>query len=63
MSLKCNIIGGKGEKFEVQARGELQMGLLIEGMRRDGYEMTVSPPMVMMQKDKGDLPLSFVINY
>lgn len=35
-----------GDAYEVQGRGELQMGVLIETMRREGFEMSVSPPQV-----------------
>ena len=43
------IEGGGGEAFEVQARGELQLGLLIENMRREGFELSVSPPQVLIR--------------
>ena len=33
-----------GEAFEVSGRGELQMGVLIENMRREGFELSVSRP-------------------
>ncbi|KAI8925497.1 hypothetical protein BC831DRAFT_460567 [Entophlyctis helioformis] len=33
--------------FEVKGRGELQMGVLIESMRREGFELSVSPPRVI----------------
>lgn len=39
--------GGGGERYEVQARGELQLGVLIENMRREGLELAVSPPQVL----------------
>lgn len=35
------------ESIDVQGRGELQIGILIETMRREGFEMTVSPPFVL----------------
>ena len=35
------------ERSVVHARGELQLGILIEEMRREGYEMTVSPPRII----------------
>jgi GTP-binding protein len=34
------------ESIDVQGRGELQIGILVETMRREGFEMTVSPPKV-----------------
>ncbi|KAJ3041555.1 hypothetical protein HDV00_009031 [Rhizophlyctis rosea] len=36
-----------GEAYEVKGRGELQMGVLIETMRREGFELSVSPPKVI----------------
>ena len=35
------------EKSRVHARGELQLGILIEQMRREGYELSVSPPKII----------------
>ena len=37
--------------FEVRGRGELQMAVLIETMRREGYEFMVSKPKVITQKE------------
>ena len=39
-----------GEAFEVAGRGELQMGVLIENMRREGFELSVSRPQVLMRE-------------
>ena len=36
-----------GEKTTVYARGELQLGILIEQMRREGYELVISPPKIV----------------
>ena len=38
------------ERSVVHARGELQLGILIEEMRREGYELTVSPPKIITTK-------------
>jgi GTP-binding protein len=38
-----------GEAVEVRGRGELQLGILIETMRREGFEMSVSPPKVLLK--------------
>lgn len=44
------------DSFEVGGRGELQLGVLIENMRREGFEMSVSRPRVLLKKDeKGNL--------
>jgi GTP-binding protein len=42
-----------GEAFEVSGRGELQMGVLIENMRREGFELSISRPRVIMQEIDG----------
>jgi GTP-binding protein len=42
-----------GEAFEVSGRGELQMGVLIENMRREGFELSISRPQVIMRSDDG----------
>jgi GTP-binding protein len=39
-----------GEAFEVAGRGELQMGVLIENMRREGFELSVSRPQVLFRQ-------------
>ncbi|MBI1217408.1 MAG: translational GTPase TypA [Rhodobacteraceae bacterium] len=41
-----------GDAFEVAGRGELQMGVLIENMRREGFELSISRPRVIF-KDEG----------
>ncbi len=40
-----------GEAFEVSGRGELQMGVLIENMRREGFELSVSRPRVLFREE------------
>ena len=42
-----------GEAFEVSGRGELQMGVLIENMRREGFELSMSRPQVILREDDG----------
>lgn len=39
------------DSFEVAGRGELQLGVLIETMRREGFELSISRPKVLMKKD------------
>ena len=41
------------DAFEVCGRGELQMAVLIETMRREGYELMVSRPQVITKEQKG----------
>ena len=40
------------DAYEVAGRGELQLGVLIEGMRREGFEVSISRPRVVFQKDE-----------
>ena len=40
-----------GTGYEVAGRGELQLGVLIETMRREGYEMSISRPRVVYRED------------
>ncbi|WP_170394144.1 translational GTPase TypA [Ruegeria arenilitoris] len=42
-----------GEAFEVAGRGELQMGVLIENMRREGFELSISRPQVLFREEEG----------
>ncbi len=39
------------DSFEVAGRGELQLGVLIEQMRREGFELAISRPRVLTQTD------------
>ena len=41
--------------FEVRGRGELQMAVLIETMRREGYELMVSKPKVITKEENGKI--------
>ena len=41
------------DSFEIGGRGELQLGVLIETMRREGFELTVSRPRVLFQEVDG----------
>ncbi|MBT4110105.1 MAG: translational GTPase TypA [Pelagibacterales bacterium] len=42
------------DSFEIGGRGELQLGVLIETMRREGFELTVSRPKVLLKKDENN---------
>ncbi|MBI1778670.1 MAG: translational GTPase TypA [Proteobacteria bacterium] len=41
------------DAFEVAGRGELQLGVLIETMRREGFEVSISRPRVLFKTDPG----------
>lgn len=42
-----------GDAFEVAGRGELQIGVLIENMRREGFELSVARPQVLSREEDG----------
>ncbi len=42
---------GDRDAFEVAGRGELQLGVLIETMRREGFELSISRPQVLYRRD------------
>ena len=42
----------QADTFEVAGRGELQLGVLIETMRREGFELSISRPRVLMKQDE-----------
>jgi GTP-binding protein len=42
------------DAFEVGGRGELQLGVLIETMRREGFELSVSRPRVLLRTENGE---------
>jgi len=51
------------DSMEVAGRGELQLGILIETMRREGFELSVSRPKVLLRREGGQLlePLEEVV--
>lgn len=44
--------GAGAESFEVSGRGALHLGILMENMRREGYEFAVGPPKVITRRDE-----------
>ena len=42
------------DSFEVAGRGELQLGVLIETMRREGFELGISRPKVLFREENGE---------
>ena len=47
--------GDTTESFRVAGRGEMHLSILIETMRREGYEFAVSTPRVLMREENGQL--------
>lgn len=55
--------GDSPEKFKVSGRGELHLSVLIETMRREGFEMAIGKPEVVQKEIDGELqePYEFVV--
>ncbi len=49
VGLKLEPLGSSGEGFKVSGRGELHLSILLEQMRREGYEIQVSQPKVIFK--------------
>src|SRR5258706_3943019 len=64
VALKVEEAGNK-DSFKGSGRGLLHLGILIENMRREGYELSISKPHVIMKKDKetGDIlePIEYLV--
>jgi GTP-binding protein len=63
VALKVEETGAK-DAFKVSGRGLLHLGILIENMRREGYELSISKPHVIMKKDSdGNLlePIEYLV--
>ena len=55
VSLRVSELEGASDSFNVAGRGEMHLSILIETMRREGYEFQVSPPRVLYQTIDGQL--------
>ena len=53
VSLKVSEVENSTDSFNVAGRGEMSLSILIETMRREGYEFQVSPPRVLYQEIDG----------
>ena len=53
VSLRVTELDGATAAFNVAGRGEMSLSILIETMRREGYELQVSPPRVLYQEIDG----------
>ena len=62
VALKVEETGNK-DAFKVSGRGLLHLGILIENMRREGYELSISKPHVIMHKDHDTGQMSEPIEY
>ena len=55
ISIRVTPMPERADAFEVCGRGELQMAILIETMRREGYEFMVSRPTALTKREDGKL--------
>ncbi len=46
-------VDARGDVFEVRGRGEMHIAVLLENMRREGYELSVSQPQVIIREEEG----------
>ncbi len=53
VGLKVDFEAAGGESFIVRGRGELHIAILLENMRREGFEVQVSQPRVIMREENG----------
>ena len=52
VAMKVEPVPGRIDQFLVSGRGELHLGILVETMRREGYELQVSKPKAIFKKDE-----------
>lgn len=53
VGLRVEALDGAMDGFKVSGRGELHLSILLENMRREGYEVAVSRPEVILHKEDG----------
>jgi len=53
VSLRVSDVENSTDSFNVAGRGEMSLSILIETMRREGYEFQVSPPRVLYKEEDG----------
>jgi GTP-binding protein len=53
VALRVNDVPDRPDAWEVQGRGELQLAILVEVLRREGFELTVGQPQVVVREIDG----------
>lgn len=53
ISLRIEEVAGREDSMRVSGRGELHLSVLIEAMRREGYECCISKPQVILKEENG----------
>jgi len=54
VGLQVDLGSGSGNSFDIRGRGELHIAILLENMRREGFEMQVSQPQVIIKEENGE---------
>ncbi len=62
VALRVNEATIGSDRIEISGRGDLHLGILIEKMRREGFELAVTPPQVILKPDPKD-PKKFLEPY
>lgn len=53
VSIRVAPVPGQADSYQVSARGELQLAVLVETMRREGFELTLGPPRIIINEVNG----------
>jgi GTP-binding protein len=53
VGLRVDFVSSSGDTFKVSGRGELHVAILLENMRREGFELQVSQPQVIIKEIDG----------
>lgn len=55
VGLHINFEAGSGDEMKVMGRGEMHLAVLLETMRREGFELAVSQPQIVLQEKDGNV--------
>lgn len=63
VALRVVPVEGKQDEFNVSGRGLLHLGILLENMRREGYELSVGKPKVILREENGQKlePIEYLV--
>ena len=53
VSIRVSPVPEQSDSYQVSARGELQLAVLVETMRREGFELTLGPPRIILSEVNG----------
>src|SRR5205807_4262223 len=63
VALRVVPVAGRTDEFSVSGRGLLHLGILLENMRREGFELSVGKPRVIMREENGQTlePIEYLV--